>query len=200
LPGDSAASIGNTGCVVANSPPDIVLGVALAADPQKYRVAVERLQRMSAERVANAGADPGAFSATVQRARAEGVATPVVVPASTPPRFAAVSPRQMSNPGVAFGQLEAFVLQTFIQSMLPKNAQHVFGKGTAGEVWKSMLAEKLGAEIARSGQLGIAKRLAAGRIELTAAPPTPTAVSLVAPPSDSVGEAVAAQPLLSERS
>ena len=43
-------------------------------------------------------------------------------------------------------QLEAFVLQTFIQSMLPKNATHVFGKGTAGEVWKSMLAEKLGHE------------------------------------------------------
>ena len=34
---------------------------------------------------------------------------------------------------------------------------------TAGEVWKSMLAEKLGAELARSGQVGLAKRLAAGR-------------------------------------
>jgi hypothetical protein len=65
--------------------------------------------------------------------------------------------------GQAFAQLEAFVLQSFIQAMLPKNAPHVFGKGTAGDVWKSMLAEKLGAEIARSGQLGIAKRLAAAQ-------------------------------------
>ena len=176
---------------MANPPPDIVLGVALAADPQKYRTAVERLQRMSAERVANAGADSGAFNATVERARAEveraraeGAAAPVTLPAGIPRRLAAVPTTQTRNPGDAFGQLEAFVLQTFIQSMLPKNAQHVFGKGTAGEVWKSMLAEKLGAEIARSGQLGIAKRLAAGRLELAAAPPAPTAVGLSAPPSD----------------
>ena len=47
--------------------------------------------------------------------------------------------------------------------MLPKNSQSFFGKGTAGEVWKSMLAEKLGAQIASSDQVGLAKRLAAGR-------------------------------------
>ncbi|NJO21876.1 MAG: hypothetical protein HC868_01680 [Sphingomonadales bacterium] len=46
--------------------------------------------------------------------------------------------------------------------MLPKNATNVFGKGTAGEFWRSMLAEKMGDELARSGQVGIARRLAAG--------------------------------------
>jgi hypothetical protein len=51
------------------------------------------------------------------------------------------------------------MLQTFIQSMLPKNAPNVYGKGTAGEVWKSMLSDKMASEIARSGQVGIAKRL-----------------------------------------
>ena len=53
-------------------------------------------------------------------------------------------PRQARSAPDAFGQLEALVLQTFIQSMLPKNATHVFGKGIAGDIWKSMLAEKLG--------------------------------------------------------
>ena len=86
------------------------------------------------------------------------------------------------------------MLQTFIQSMLPKNAQHVFGKGTAGEVWKSMLAEKLGSEIARSGQVGIAKRLAAGRLDVAAANPAPS-------PSDAgTAETVTAQPSTPERS
>ena len=47
--------------------------------------------------------------------------------------------------------------------MLPKNSQAFFGKGTAGEVWKSMLAEKLGAQMASSDQVGLAKRLAVGR-------------------------------------
>ena len=54
-------------------------------------------------------------------------------------------------------------MQSFIQTMLPKNSKSFFGKGTAGEVWKSMLAEKLGAQIAGSGQVGLAKRLAVGR-------------------------------------
>jgi len=61
----------------------------------------------------------------------------------------------------ASGQFEAFVLQSFVQSMLPKNATNVYGRGTAGEVWRSMLAEKIGEELARSGQVGIAQRLAA---------------------------------------
>ena len=54
------------------------------------------------------------------------------------------------------------MLQSFIQSMLPKNAKNVFGKGIAGDIWKSMLAEKLANEVGRSGQVGLAKRLQAG--------------------------------------
>lgn len=142
---------------MANSPPDIVLGVALAADPQKYRAAVERLRRMSADAAAGANFDPTAFSTSVESARPD---TENPAPVSTPPRIANLSPRQAGKAGQAFGQLEAFVLQSFIQAMLPKDAQHVFGKGTAGEIWKSMLAEKLGNEIAKSGQIGIAQRLA----------------------------------------
>jgi Rod binding domain-containing protein len=58
--------------------------------------------------------------------------------------------------------LDAIVLHSFVQSMRPKNATTVFGKGSAGEFWRSMLAEKMGDELARSGQVGIARRLAAG--------------------------------------
>jgi hypothetical protein len=43
--------------------------------------------------------------------------------------------------------------------MLPKNATNVYGKGTAGEVWRSMLAERIGEELAKSGQVGVAERL-----------------------------------------
>ena len=42
--------------------------------------------------------------------------------------------------------------------MLPKNAESVFGSGTAGGIWKSMLAEKLADQISRSGGIGIAQR------------------------------------------
>jgi Rod binding domain-containing protein len=93
----------------------------------------------------------------------------------------------------AYGQFEAFVLQSFLDSMLPKNATNVFGKGSAGEFWRSMLAEKLGTELARSGQVGIAQRLAQGPSHpaqpitgATAAPPQaplePNEPGALAPP------------------
>lgn len=63
----------------------------------------------------------------------------------------------------AFRQFEAFVLQSCIETMLPKNAEGVFGKGTAGAVWKSMLAEKLADQISRNGGIGIAQRIAGSR-------------------------------------
>lgn len=60
------------------------------------------------------------------------------------------------EPGVQF---EAFFLQSFIQSILPQDATEVFGEGTAGEVWKSMLAEKVAMQFAEAGGIGIAKMI-----------------------------------------
>lgn len=119
-------------------PTDIILDVARAADPDRYREAVERLARL---RAADTSTAPGATS-----------------PGASAPVFPARSPRRRLD---AYGQFEAFVLQSFVQSMLPKNATNVYGRGTAGEVWRSMLAERLGEELARSGQVGIAQRLSA---------------------------------------
>jgi Rod binding domain-containing protein len=144
---------------VANASTDIVLGVALAADPEKYRVAAERLRGMSAELSAARSADFQAFVASVEEARTGAADTAPSALATPTPRVASLPARRPHSADDAFAQLEAFVLQTFIQSMLPKNASNVFGKGSAGEIWKSMLAEKLGHEVARSGQLGIAARL-----------------------------------------
>lgn len=59
----------------------------------------------------------------------------------------------------AFVKFEAMVLQTFLQSILPKDAETVYGGGMAGEMWKSMLAEKLGEAMAERGGIGIADRV-----------------------------------------
>src|SRR5258708_33015375 len=45
--------------------------------------------------------------------------------------------------------------------MLPRGSAVNFGKGVAGDVWRSMLAEQLGTAVAKSGGVGIAKFLAA---------------------------------------
>ena len=53
-------------------------------------------------------------------------------------------------------QFESFVLRTFVESMLPQDDSTYFGTGTAGKIWKSMLAERIGDEMAKSGGIGIA--------------------------------------------
>ncbi len=156
-------------------PSDIVLDVARAADPEKYRAAVERLARLRATAEA---ASPQATSFNVATPPA-GLALDV---------GAGAQPRRRLD---AYGQFEAFVLQSFLQSMLPQNATNVFGKGSAGEFWRSMLAEKMGEELARSGQVGIARSLAAAHNRAQPAA-DPAATAPTPPPSADTGPADAA--------
>ena len=51
------------------------------------------------------------------------------------------------------------MLQTFISAMMPKNAAGTYRQGMAGEMWKSMMAEKLADVVAEGGSIGIADRL-----------------------------------------
>ena len=70
----------------------------------------------------------------------------------------------------SFRRFEAMVLQTFIQNMLPKDGAAVYGKGMAGEMWKSMLAEKVAGVVAERGGIGIADRMLGGRYAAEAKP------------------------------
>jgi len=51
------------------------------------------------------------------------------------------------------------ILQSFIGDMLPKDSEALYGEGTAGEIWKGMMAEQLGAALAKGGGIGIAARM-----------------------------------------
>jgi len=59
----------------------------------------------------------------------------------------------------SFRKFEAMVLQTFIQNMLPKDGAAVYGKGMAGDMWKSLMAEKMAEVMAERGGIGIADRM-----------------------------------------
>ena len=65
---------------------------------------------------------------------------------------------QHSRSGVLdpVARFESFVLGNFVETMLPKDDHGLFGGGTAGNMWRSMLAERIGEELARSGGVGIA--------------------------------------------
>jgi peptidoglycan hydrolase FlgJ len=70
-----------------------------------------------------------------------------------------VRPTAPQGANEPFRQFEAFVLQSFLENMLPDNVESVYGGGFAGGVWKSMMAEQLANQMARAGGIGIADRI-----------------------------------------
>jgi Rod binding domain-containing protein len=132
---------------------DLVLEVSRAADPSRAAAVMEKL---------NALASSGAQSPTdfAQALDAASSAAPAVEQAPVA-ALRAASP--LSREAKARTQLEAAFLSQFIGEMLPKDADSAFGKGYAGDMWRSMLAERVADQIASSGRLGIASRLFANK-------------------------------------
>lgn len=111
---------------------DLVLDVVRAADPAAAEAARARLASFAA------GSESAGFTVDA------GAPAPAGRPAATPE---------------AFARFEAMVLQSFIQTMLPKDTESVYGEGMSGEMWQSLLAEQLGAAMAKRGGIGIADRI-----------------------------------------
>lgn len=61
-------------------------------------------------------------------------------------------------------KFEAFVLQSFIQEMMPETPESVFGSGISGDFWKSMMAEKIAEQVAERGNIGIADMIRNGHV------------------------------------
>jgi hypothetical protein len=81
--------------------------------------------------------------------------------AADAPRLASRAP-QVKSTADAAQKFEAFVLQTFIQEMMPDAQESVFGGGISGDFWKSMMSEKIAEQVAERGGLGIAETIRAG--------------------------------------
>lgn len=93
-----------------------------------------------------------------QPARTKTAAEPVA--GSAPEKsIAFVSRGSKSGVMTPTQQFESFVLRSFVESMLPDDNSSYFGTGTAGKIWKSMLAEQLGDEMAKDGGIGISDML-----------------------------------------
>ena len=135
---------------------DLVLDVLDAADPVTQRAATAKLDALkSSDADFAATMDAAASKAADQSSASVAEAQSGVV--NGPP----VQVIKKPGPDEVYRKFEAFVLQTFVETMLPKESEEVFGKGTAGGIWKSMLAEQLGAQLAKGKGIGIAKQLAA---------------------------------------
>lgn len=148
--------------MIVTATPDLVLDVLEAADPVTQRAATAKLDALKSSD-ADFAATMDAEIGKTRAATADQSTAKATEPQSTAVNGAPVQVIKAPASGEVYRKFEAFVLQTFVETMLPKESEEVFGKGTAGGIWKSMLAEQLGAQLAKGKGIGIAKQLAATR-------------------------------------
>jgi peptidoglycan hydrolase FlgJ len=123
---------------------DLVLDVVRAANPERARIAQANLQN----------GKPVA-SSKFQFANALTEAQPKESAGISELAANGVDPKKK-----AYQQFEAGVLRNFVEEMLPKSTDSLYGSGTAGNVWRSMQADFMSQELAKSGGVGIATTLA----------------------------------------
>lgn len=140
--------------VAISIPSDLVLDVVRAADPAAAGKA-QALLESAASRRADFAARTPEFTREVASAAESGL-TDLRTRLST----IATKPGDAEIPEV-YRKFESMVLGNFVQSMMPEGGEEVFGKGTAGEIWKGMMAQEIGDVIAEGGGIGIAARMAA---------------------------------------
>ena len=133
---------------------DVVMEVLNAADPSRAP------RRPAAHRTCGSNAPAADFSADLERAASSATAIPAPVAnaADARSRLAEI-PGGPDKLGQAKTQFEAMMLNSFVGELLPKDASSVFGQGMAGDMWRSMLAEQVSLQIAKSGKLGLARHL-----------------------------------------
>jgi peptidoglycan hydrolase FlgJ len=134
---------------------DVILEVASAADPSRASLAAQRLNAL-----AGSNASPADFVSSLNQVAGAANATPASLTAVADARSRLAEAAGGSDKvRQAKTQFEAMMLNSFISELLPKNTGEVFGQGMAGDMWRSMLAEQVSTQIAKSGRLGLAKRL-----------------------------------------
>ncbi len=136
-------------------PSDIVLEVARAADPARAAAVAQRLNGLAAN-VSATGED---FGAALDQACLPKAASAVEGAPDMRARLASIQPGGNDKASKAQVQFESVLLNSLVSEMLPKDAPQAYGQGLAGEMWRSLLAEKISGEIAGSGALGIGRRL-----------------------------------------
>jgi Rod binding domain-containing protein len=138
---------------MAISPPtDLVMDVMRAADPAQVEEAQARLK-----------ASRSAFRASSLAETGQGFANTVAILNQSQGSGLGnidnrAEPKKIPE---TYRKFEAMVLQNFVKSMMPAESEEIYGKGTAGDVWKSMMAEQIGNVMAKGNGVGIAASMVA---------------------------------------
>ena len=138
-----------------NPSTDVIQEVVNAADPSRASLAAERLAALAAGK-----APDGGFAASLAEASAA-ARRPVAAIAGLSDareRLAAAVDGADKDSRVKT-EFEAMALGGFVNDMLPKETGGLFGSGAGGDMWRSMLADEIAKEVAKSGALGLSRRL-----------------------------------------
>jgi peptidoglycan hydrolase FlgJ len=144
--------------VAINPPSDIVLDVLNAADPTRAEAATQRLNALAAGAPASAAEDFAKALDAAGHSSANGVSSLVGMADARSKLFDKASAEAQKTKSAQV-EFEATLLNNMVGEMLPKDAAGVYGQGTAGDIWRSMMGDQIAHQIAKSGELGIAKRL-----------------------------------------
>ena len=136
-----------------NPPSDLLLDVARAADPATSTVAAERLAKMGVR----SGSVGTGFSEILNGIGAPPPSSAGLSELAAGTRVVPRLPGPVDAEKKAYQGLEALLLQNLVETMLPKNSE-LFGKGSAGNIWRSMLARELGTDLSTKVDLGIEPR------------------------------------------
>ncbi|HXW71884.1 MAG TPA: rod-binding protein [Methylocella sp.] len=123
---------------------DILLDVARAADPAKAQAAAERLS-----------AKPALAGDAIEFDRSLAAALPTENNLTSRSGTAAGKLAPVDASTRAYKGIEQLVLKNLVENMLPREAGGIFGAGTAGEIWRSFLADQLAAELSKTVSLEI---------------------------------------------
>lgn len=137
---------------MAISPPsDIVMDVLRAADPTAVQEAQAKLTATRAAYTANKLAAAGTgFGAALDGL--DGIGNKARVDIAHKSTKAAEMPEE-------YRKFEATILQSFVNTMMPKDSEAVYGKGSAGEFWQSMMSEQIADQMSKAGGIGIAEQV-----------------------------------------
>jgi Rod binding domain-containing protein len=138
----------------------VVLDVVRAANPADVQAAQAKLQANRAAFAATSLAEAGTgFQSTVD----------VLNSPATQAGLANAKERATHSVGkvpATYHKFESMMLQNFVKNMLP-NSDTLYGKGTAGEMWKGMMAEQLGDTLSKGGGIGIATEMYKEQLDKT---------------------------------
>jgi flagellar protein FlgJ len=138
-------------------PSDLILDVARNADSGLEAAATRRLEALAAAGGASGANFASALDqvAAAQQPKGKAASAALTVGAHS----IKASAKSGDRAAQAAQEFEASLLGSFVNEMMPKEASAFYGQGVGGDIWKSMLADQIGHHLAKSGTLGLARRL-----------------------------------------